>query len=98
MLSWFSASTLYHVTSGWALSFTATLRTQAFHKTGVAVGPLRARLLVLPFQQGVQLRTGRAFNDRNQVLDPHRFPRADLHRHLAPLVVGAVGRDRFGAG
>ena len=71
MLSKFSASTLYQVTSGMGVELERHVAHQVLHKNRVFVGPFRHRLFVLPFEQGIQLRAGRAFHQRDQILNPN---------------------------
>ena len=70
---------------------------EVFDEHGILIRAFRDGLLILPLEQGVKLGTGRAFDQPDQVLDPDRFRRTNLHGHFAALVVRAMGADRLGA-
>ena len=77
------------------VEFQGNIAHQVFNEHRVFVSPLGNRFFVLPLQQCVQLGAGRAFNHPYQVLNPNRFARPNLHRHLPSLIVRSVSCNRF---
>ncbi|MDB6032346.1 MAG: Endonuclease/exonuclease/phosphatase [Verrucomicrobiales bacterium] len=71
---------------------------EIFDKNRVFISPFGNGLLIFPLQQGKQLGTGRALHQSNEVFNPNGLFGPDLNGHLATLVMGSVGADRFGTG
>ena len=69
-----------------------------FHEEGSFIGFFGYEFLVRSFQEGIDRRTGRVFDDPDQIFDPEKFAEGDLHGDEAALVVRPFVADLLRAG
>lgn len=71
---------------------------EVFDENWIFVGAFGDGFFIAAFEQRIQFATGAGFDEGDQVLDPNRFARTNLHGAKPALIMRAVFGNGFGAG